>query len=392
VPDVRVAPNAAAIHAATLTLAKALLSRRSLTPDDGGCLDLIAARLAGRGFSCERLDRRGVRNLWARRGTTAPLVCFAGHLDVVPPGPVEQWTTDPFTPTERDGSLYARGAVDMKGPLAAAITAVERFVDSNAGHTGSIALLLTSDEEGAATDGTVAVVEALLARHERIDQCVVAESTSVTRLGDTVKNGRRGSLIGTLTVHGVQCHIAYPHLGRNPIHQAAPALAELVATTWDEGDDYFQPTAFQISNIHAGTGATNVIPGALTVQFNFRFSPQSTVDALKSRVVEVLDRHGLEYDLEWSVIGQAFLTPRGPLVEVLRDVVQAVTGVSPELSTSGGTSDARFIAAIANEVVEFGPVNASMHQIDEHITLADLAPLSRIYEGVLRRVLEGDRR
>jgi succinyl-diaminopimelate desuccinylase len=375
------------IHDTTLSLAKELLSRRSLTPDDGGCLELLASRLTRIGFICERLDRNGVRNLWARRGTDRPLVCFAGHLDVVPPGPAEQWTNDPFTPTERDGFLYARGAVDMKGPLAAAITAVERFVESHTKHAGSIALLLTSDEEGVATDGTTAVVEALKQRGEAIDQCIVAESTSVDRLGDTMKNGRRGSLNGTLTVRGVQCHIAYPQLGRNPIHLAVPALAELVATQWDAGNEYFSPTSFQVSNIHAGTGATNVVPGTLTLLFNFRFSPVATVDALKVKVGEVLDRHGIDYDIEWTVVGLPFLTPRGPLVDLLAGVVYAQTGITPELSTSGGTSDARFIAAIAREVVEFGPVNASMHQIDERIPLADLAPLSRIYEHTLQGLL-----
>lgn len=371
----------------TLALARELLSRRSLTPDDGGCLDLIVGRLEPLGFRCERLDRKGVRNLWARRGTASPLVCMAGHLDVVPPGPVEQWTAEPFTPVERDGLLYARGATDMKGPLAAAITAVERYVAAHPSHGGSIALLLTSDEEGAGTDGTVAVVEALQQRAETIDQCIVTEPTSVEQLGDMVKNGRRGSLNGTLTVRGKQCHIAYPHLGRNPIHLAAPALAELVAREWDRGNEYFQPTSFQVSNIHAGTGAPNVVPGALTVMFNFRFSPESTQEALKSGVTQVLDRHGVDYAIEWQEIGQPFITARGPLVDRLSAIVREETGVTPELSTSGGTSDARFIARIAREVVEFGPVNASMHQVDEHIRIADLAPLSRIYERTLERLL-----
>lgn len=376
-------------HDQTLALAKELLSRKSLTPDDGGCLDAIAKRLEPRGFVCERIDRGDVKNLWARRGKAAPVVCFAGHLDVVPAGPVEKWASDPFTPTERDGFLYARGAADMKGPLAAAVTAVERYVDANPKHTGSIALLLTSDEEGAGVDGTVKVVEALQQRHEPIDRCIVVEPTSVGQLGDMMKNGRRGSLNGTLTVRGVQCHIAYPHLGRNPIHEAAPALAELTAKQWDAGNQYFQPTSFQVSNINAGTGATNVIPGALTVMFNFRFSPESTVEGLQAGVNDVLRRHKLDYDIAWSVIGQAFMTPRGPLVDALARVVYGETGVTPELSTSGGTSDARFIAAIAKEVVEFGPVNTSMHQVDEHIRIADLAPLSRIYETALAELLGG---
>jgi succinyl-diaminopimelate desuccinylase len=283
----------------TLALARELLSRQSLTPDDGGCLELIAGRLQRLGFACERIDRGGVRNLWARRGTAAPLVCFAGHLDVVPSGPVEQWGSDPFVPSERDGKLFARGAADMKGPLAAAITAVERFVAAHPQHAGSIGLLLTSDEEGAAKDGTVAVVDALTGRGETIDQCIVTEPTSVAHLGDMLKNGRRGSLNGTLTVRGQQCHIAYPHLGRNPIHVAMPALAELAAREWDRGNEYFQSTSFQLSNVNAGTGAPNMIPGTLTAMFNFRFSPESTVDALKGGVLEVLDRHGLDYAIEW---------------------------------------------------------------------------------------------
>lgn len=375
----------------TLQLAKDLLSRRSLTPDDGGGLDLIGSRLAALGFACERMDRNQTSNLWARRGDAAPLVCFAGHLDVVPSGPVEKWGSDPFTPTERDGNLYARGAVDMKGPLAAAITAVGRFVAAHANHQGSIAVLLTSDEEGTGVDGTVTVVEELAKRGLTIDQCIVTEPTSVMQLGDMVKNGRRGSLNGTLTVHGVQCHIAYPHLGKNPIHAVAPALAALVAHQWDNGNEYFQPTSFQVSNLNSGTGAPNVVPGALTAMFNFRFSPESTVEGLQAQVGDVLARHGLEagvdYAIEWSVIGRPFITPRGPLVDVLSEAVRSVTGVSPELSTSGGTSDARFIARVAREVAEFGPVNASMHQVDEHIRIADLAPLSRIYELTLAKLL-----
>ncbi len=273
---------------ATLALAKALLSRRSVTPDDGGCVDLVADRLRVLGFTCERMDRNGVVNLWARRGTAEPVVCYAGHVDVVPTGPVEQWTSDPFTPTERDGYLYARGATDMKGPLAAAITAVERFVAAHPHHPGSVAVLLTSDEEGVARDGTLAVVEALIARGERITQCIVTESTSIVQLGDGIKNGRRGSLNGVLTVRGQQCHIAYPHLGKNPIHHAAAAIAELTGTSWDGGNEYFPPTSFQISNVHAGTGADNVIPGVMTVVFNFRFSPESSVESLQARVNEVL--------------------------------------------------------------------------------------------------------
>jgi len=375
------------IHDATLALAKDLLSRRSLTPDDGGCVEMLSARLKALGFSCERMDRNGVINLWARRGRSSPLVCFAGHVDVVPAGPVEQWVSDPFTPTERDGKLFARGATDMKGPLAAAVTAVERVAARCPEHPGSIALLITSDEEGAAVDGTVAVVDALKARGEFIDQCLVVESTSIERLGDGIKNGRRGSLNGTLTVRGLQSHIAYPQLGRNPIHLAAPALHELVSEQWDAGNEYFPPTSFQISNIHAGTGANNVVPGAMSVLFNFRFAPVSTADTLKARVVEILDRHRLDYAIEWSVSGLPFLTPSGPLVAVVSDAIRAVTGVAPELSTGGGTSDARFIATVAREVLEFGPLNHSMHQVNEHIRIADLEPLSRIYEHTLEQLL-----
>ena len=376
-----------AIHDATLSLARDLISRRSVTPHDDGCLDRLAGRLARLGFRCERLDRAGVGNLWARRGIDGPVVCVAGHVDVVPAGPLDAWTNDPFAPTERDGNLYGRGATDMKGALAAAMTAIERFVNRHPRHHGSLALLLTTDEEGVATDGTVAVVEALAARGETIDQCIVTEPTSATRLGDTIKNGRRGSLNGTLTVRGLQCHIAYPHRGRNPIHLAAPALAELAGMEWDRGNEYFPPTSFQLSNIHAGTGAVNVVPGVLTALFNFRFAPTSTVDTLQAQTDVVLTRHGLDYDVAWAVAAMPFLTPLGPLVDVLTESVQEVTGLSPTLSTDGGTSDARFIATIAREVAEFGPVNESAHKVDEHIRLADLEPLSRIYEGALTRLL-----
>jgi succinyl-diaminopimelate desuccinylase len=380
-------PAADPIHDATLALAKDLLSRPSVTPEDGGCLDLIAGRLAGSGFTCERMDRGAVRNLWARRGVGRPSVCLAGHVDVVPPGPRDQWMSDPFTPVERDGELYARGAADMKGPLAAALTAVERVVA--AGPAGAVAWIVTSDEEGAAVDGTAAVVDELRRRGESFDYGIVAESTSVGRLGDTIKNGRRGSLNGSLTVHGLQGHVAYPQAGRNPIHMVAPALTELVTTEWDRGDEYFPPTSFQVSNIHAGTGANNVIPGSLALLFNFRFAPVSTREALEARVHEILDRHKLAYTLEWSQSGAPFLTPRGPMTDVLTDAIRAVTGVTPELSTSGGTSDGRFIAAITREVIEFGPVNASIHQVNEHVRIADLAPLSRIYERTIATLLRG---
>jgi succinyl-diaminopimelate desuccinylase len=381
------ASSLAAAHLETLGLAKLLVAQPSLTPDDAGCLDLVARRLAQAGFQCERLDRNGVGNLWARRGTDRPLVCFAGHVDVVPAGPVAQWTSDPFVPTERDGYLCGRGVADMKVSIAAMVTAVERFVAGHPDHPGSIALLLTSDEEGAATDGTAAVVEALRARGERIDACVVGEPTSVSRLGDTVKHGRRGSLNGRLIVKGVQCHIAYPERGRNPIHALAPALAELVTAEWDRGNADFPPTAFQVSAVAAGAGAVNIIPGSLDLHFNFRFSPEATAEGLRARVHQILDRHGVDYELAWSLSAAPFSTPRGPLVNTLAAAIGVVTGVTPELSTSGGTSDGRFLASIAGEVVEFGPLNDTIHQIDERVSLADLGPLSSIYERTLSGLL-----
>jgi succinyl-diaminopimelate desuccinylase len=375
------------VYQQTLDLAKQLIACRSLTPDDAGCLQLLGARLAAAGFASERMDRGGVRNLWARHGTGAPLVCVAGHVDVVPPGPVERWVSDPFTPTERDGYLFGRGAADMKVGVAAMTTAAERFVAASPGHRGSLALLLTSDEEGAGVDGTKAVVGELKGRGERIDACLIGEPTSTTRLGDTIKNGRRGSLNGVLTVKGIQCHIAYPERGRSPILPALPALADLAATEWDRGNQYFAPTSFQISDVHAGTGANNTIPGSMDVVFNFRFSTESTADGLKQRVRAVLDAHGLEYELKWALSGPPFLSARGGLVDVVSDAVRTVTGLTPDLSTSGGTSDGRFLAIISREVVEFGPVSASIHGIDEHVRLADIAPLSQVYEQVLRKVL-----
>lgn len=374
----------------TLDLAKQLIARRSITTEDDGCLELIAARLAPLGFTCERMDSTGptglVRNLWARRGDATPLVVFAGHTDVVPPGPLENWASDPFTPTERDGMLYGRGAADMKSSVAAAVIAVERLLAHNEPN-GSIGFLLTSDEEGDATDGTVKVVDALRARGESLDCCIVGEPTSVNRQGDMIKNGRRGSLSGKLVVKGIQGHVAYPEKVRNPIHQAAPVLAELAATRWDEGNDFFPPTSFQISNIHAGTGATNVVPGTLEVLFNFRFSTASTAEGLQNRVHAILDRHALEYDLFWTLGGRPFLTTPGRLVDALSGAIHDETGITPALSTSGGTSDGRFIADICPEVVEFGPVNATIHKIDECIPLADIEPLARIYEAALRRLL-----
>ncbi len=370
----------------TLQLARALIACRSVTPADAGALEIVSTRLSAAGFRCERLDRGSVSNLWARHGDSGPLVCLAGHVDVVPPGPVDEWRSDPFTPTERDGELYGRGAADMKGSVAAMVTAAERV--ARAGRRGSIAILLTSDEEGDAVDGTAAVVSILRERGETIDACIVGEPTSTERFGDTIKNGRRGSLNGRLRVRGQQCHIAYPERGRNPIHDAAPAIAALVSAEWDRGNEYFQPTSFQISNIHAGTGASNIIPGALDVALNFRYSPESTSQELQARVREILERHSMEFDLEWTVIGEPFLTPRGRLVEALMASVESVSGVRPTLSTSGGTSDGRFLARLAREVVEFGPLNLSIHKIDEHVRVTDLGPLSVIYERTVMRFFE----
>ena len=371
----------------TLTLARELIARPSVTPDDAGCLDLIASRLALAGFTGERLDRPPVRNLWARHGTASPVVCLAGHVDVVPPGDEARWASPPFTPTARDGSLFGRGAADMKVSVAAMVTAAERFVAASPGHPGSVALLLTSDEEGAAIDGTAAVVHELQARGERLDACIVGEPTSVERFGDTIKNGRRGSLTGALRVKGVQCHIAYPERGSNPIHRALPALAELAATEWDRGNEYFSPTSFQIAQVRAGAGAVNTIPGALDVLFNVRFSTEWTVDGLKARVHAILDAHGMDYDVDWTVSAEPFLSPRGGLVDAVTSVVHDVTGLMPRLSTSGGTSDARYLAKVSRQVVEFGPLSASIHGIDEHVRIADIEPLSRIYERVIADLL-----
>ena len=372
---------------ATLALTEELIRRRSVTPEDGGCQALVAARLASLGFRAESIASNGVTNLWLRRGSAAPVFVFGGHTDVVPTGPLEQWHSDPFTPTIRDGVLYGRGASDMKSSVAAFVVAAEEFVRAHGDHRGSIALLLTSDEEGPATDGTVKVVDALRARNEPIDFCVVGEPTSVDALGDTIKNGRRGSLSGSLTVRGIQGHVAYPHLARNPVHQLAPALAELAAQRWDEGDAFFPPTTFQVSNVRAGTGATNVIPGTCEVEFNLRFAPVSTAETLIERIEPVLQRHGLEYDLRWTIGAQPFSTPEGALSAALSAAIRAVTGLTTQRSTTGGTSDGRFIATLCPQVVEFGPPNASIHKIDEHIAVADLEPLKDIYRGTLERLL-----
>ncbi|HEX5338775.1 MAG TPA: succinyl-diaminopimelate desuccinylase [Gallionella sp.] len=374
----------------TLSLAIQLISRRSLTPNDDGCLDLIGTRLAPLGFRLDKMRHGEVDNLWARRGNDGPVVCFAGHTDVVPTGPVSKWDSDPFEPAVRDGMLYGRGASDMKGSLAAFVTAIEKFVAEHPQHRGSIALLLTSDEEGIAVDGTVRVVEELQKRNELIDYCIVGEPTSVARTGDTIKNGRRGSLSATLTVKGVQGHIAYPHLVKNPIHLASPAIAELAATTWDEGNEYFPPTSWQISNIHGGTGATNVVPGTVEILFNFRHSTASTVDSLKSRVQAILDKHGLEYDLQWeNSSGKPYLTPRGDLVDAVAAAIKQVQGIDTELSTSGGTSDGRFIADICPQVIELGPLNATIHKLNECVAVNDLDALSEIYRLTLVKLLVG---
>ncbi|MBS1235406.1 MAG: succinyl-diaminopimelate desuccinylase [Proteobacteria bacterium] len=371
----------------TLELAKQLIARPSLTPDDAGCQELMIERLKPLGFEIHRLRFGNVDNFWGRRGTAKPVIAFAGHTDVVPTGPKEKWTSDPFTPTIRDGFLYGRGAADMKGSLAAFITAIEDFVAQHPNHKGSIALLITSDEEGPSVDGTVKVVEWLEARGEKIDYCLVGEPSCVKCLGDTLKNGRRGSLNGKLTVHGKQGHIAYPHLVRNPIHLAAPALTDLARTEWDHGNEFFPPTSFQISNINAGTGADNVVPGHLDLKFNFRYSTAVTENELKTRVESALRQHMLDYEVQWSLSGKPFLTQPGALVEALRTAVKSELGVDSTLSTSGGTSDGRFIAPTGAQVVELGPLNATIHQIDECVRVEDLASLSRVYARTLTHLL-----
>ncbi len=376
----------------TLQLTEQLIAAASVTPRDAGCQRMMAQHLQAIGFECETMafgdGEQAVSNLWAiRRGrdAAAPVLAFAGHTDVVPTGPLDAWHSDPFVPTHRDGQLYGRGAADMKTSLAAMVVASEEFVAEQPAHAGTIAFLITSDEEGPALDGTVRVCEKLKRTGQRIDACIVGEPTSVDRIGDMIKNGRRGSLSGRLRVAGLQGHIAYPHLARNPIHLAAPALAELAAVVWDEGNDYFPPTSWQISNIHAGTGAGNVIPGELVVDFNFRFSTASTAEGLKTALQAVLDRHGLSTEIAWTLGGEPFLTPIGDLTEALRRAITDETGLSATLSTTGGTSDGRFIAKICPQVVEFGPINASIHQIDEHVRVADIETLKNIYRKTLEQ-------
>ncbi len=381
---------------ATLHLTEHLISRASLTPDDAGCQALIAERLLPLGFLCETIvsgpDDFRVTNLWATftgAVTTqgaAPTLVFAGHTDVVPTGPLDQWTTPPFTPSHRHGLLYGRGAADMKGSIAAMVVAVEEFLAANPNPPLSIAFLITSDEEGPSRDGTLVVCEQLKARGEVLDYCIVGEPTSVDQLGDMIKNGRRGTLGGKLNIKGLQGHIAYPHLAKNPVHLFAPALAELVATEWDQGNEFFPATSWQVSNMHGGTGATNIIPGELVVDFNFRFSTESTAEGLKQRLEAVLKKFELDYSLQWTLNGEPFLTTPGELVQAVRAAIQAETGLQTELSTTGGTSDGRFISKICSQVIEFGPINASIHKIDEHVLVSSLDPLKNIYKGVLERL------
>jgi succinyl-diaminopimelate desuccinylase len=371
----------------TLNLAIDLLKRQSNTPLDAGCQDLMISRLAPLGFKIERMRFGNVDNFYARRGTASPLLVFAGHTDVVPTGPLDQWHTPPFEPTIKDGMLYARGAADMKTSLAAFITSIEEFIAENSNHTGSIGLLITSDEEGVAVDGTVKVVEVLKARGEMIDYCIVGEPTSNKVVGDMIKNGRRGSLSGKLTVKGVQGHIAYPHLVKNPIHLVAPAVKDMVETVWDKGNEYFPPTSWQISNINGGTGATNVVPGEVEILFNFRYCTASTEANLKQRVHAILDSHKLDYDLGWEH-SPSYITPRGNLVEAITTAIEQAYGVSPELSTTGGTSDGRFIADICQQVIEFGPLNATIHKLNECVGVADIEPLKETYKLTLQKLLK----
>jgi len=375
------------MDATVLQLTKELIARPSVTPDDHGCQQLLIDRLAPLGFQWHTIEQGGVNNLWIRRGDATPLVVFAGHTDVVPPGPIERWNTNPFEPTETDGYLFGRGASDMKSSIAAFVVGTEEFVASHPHHEGSIALLITSDEEGPAVHGTVKVCEYLKSIGQIPDFCIVGEPTSVTRLGDTIKNGRRGSMSGKLTIKGKQGHIAYPHLAINPIHRAMPALSELIAQVWDNGNDYFPATSFQISNIHAGTGAGNVIPGEIVVDFNFRFCTEATPESLKARVQSILGRHNLSFELDWNLSGLPFLTPKGPLSEALARAIESQTGQTPELSTTGGTSDGRFIAQICPQVIEFGPTNATIHQVNESIEIAQLEPLKNVYRNTLENLL-----
>ena len=371
----------------TLKLTEQLITLESVTPTDFGCQKLMVDLLTPLGFTCETIQSGNVTNLWARKGSAQPLIVFAGHTDVVPTGPVEKWNSAPFIPTIRDGKLYGRGAADMKSSIAAMLVAVEEFVQQHAEHPGSIGFLITSDEEGPAIDGTVVVCNLLKNRGEQLDYCVVGEPTSSQQFGDTIKNGRRGSLTGKLVLHGVQGHIAYPQLASNPIHLAAPAITALTNEVWDQANEYYLPTSFQISNVHSGTGASNVIPGDITIDFNFRFSTASSAQSLQERVHAILDKHGLNYDLAWTIGGQPFLTPKGTLSDALSKAILSETGIQTELSTTGGTSDGRFIAQICPQVIEFGPINASIHKIDEHIAISEIEPLKNVYRKTLENIL-----
>lgn len=371
----------------TLELTQNLMARRSVTPADEGCQDVMIGRLEALGFRIERLRYGNVDNFWARRGTDGPVFCFAGHTDVVPTGPLEEWKSDPFVPSVRDGFLFGRGAADMKSGLAAMVTATEAFVAAHPRHKGSIAFLITSDEEGPSVDGTKRVVETLAARHERIDWCIVGEPSSEQKIGDTIKVGRRGSFSGRLTVHGVQGHVAYPQLAENPVHTLAPALAELTSRVWDQGNEHFQPTTFQVSNLNAGTGAPNVIPGELKARFNLRYSPVQTQEGLKEIVEGILRKHGVRYTLEWYVSGEPFYTVPGVLSDAVSSAIEAVTGARPKLSTGGGTSDGRFIAPLGAQVVELGVVNTTIHKVNESVSLADIDTLHAMYFNTLRNLL-----
>ena len=374
----------------TLALAKDLMRRQSVTPADGGCQQLMMQRLSAIGVTCTALRFGDVDNFWAVYGDSGPLLCFAGHTDVVPTGPIDQWQHPPFEPTESNGLLFGRGAADMKGGTAAWLTALERFIEHHPEHNGSIAMLITSDEEGPFVNGTTKVIDALEARNEKIDWCVIGEASSTEKLGDVIKNGRRGSLSGKLKVQGIQGHVAYPHLVKNPIHTSAAAIAELTTTEWDQGNDFFPPTSFQISNYHAGTGANNIVPGEAVLDFNFRFSTESTEVGLKARVLAILDNHQLDYSIDWAFSGNPFITTGGPLIAATQAAIKSVTGLETELSTSGGTSDGRFIAPTGAQVIELGPINATIHKVNERVKVADLDILSDVYENILARLLVTD--
>ena len=371
----------------TIALAQDLMARASVTPEDKGCQELMIARLQAIGFNVERMPFGDVDNFWARRGTDKPVLAFAGHTDVVPSGPVNQWHTPPFKPTLKDGFLYGRGAADMKGSLASWVVALEEFVALHPNHRGSLALLITSDEEGPFVDGTTRVIDTLEARNEKIDWCIVGEPSSTSTLGDVIKNGRRGSLTATITAKGIQGHVAYPHLVVNPIHKVAPALAELASTKWDDGNESFPPTSFQIANINGGTGASNVVPGHVEVMCNFRYSTELTADELTAKLETILNNHKVDYDIVWTYNGLPFLTNSGALVDACRDAIKATTGTVTELSTAGGTSDGRFIAPTGAQVVELGPCNGTIHKLNECVKVSDLEDLTQVYLGVLTRLM-----